>query len=931
MGSVTDLYRPFGRLIVAAGILLACSALSHPAAARNLLANSSFEIGPDHRYAIGRWYMQGLPNTSVDEKTKVHGRVSLRVPFSRKGYNRLNIFGIELRAGVGTPVEKGKKYTFSVYLKADVADPNASLEIHPRPPYEHRGRAIARQKIKMGRKYTPQGWEFPWRRFSITFTAKKTEDVFWSVHVDSKQRGTLWADAVQFEEGELRDYAPLDDFEVGLMDRVLGHIHDVGKTPQFDLIVANTSGNPLSRRARVRVLSDTGKIVSEQNLVLKAGPRERRTEKISLDVKKSNGFFVAELAMPDLPGGYHQDTVFSILPKPREMKATESAFGTYATPSEEGLRILARAGFRWTATLTSAEILANWGLVESRKGKYAWRDEELELFRKHGFEIMMNLEGWAYPRWAEKLSIEERTRDFARYVEASTRHHRGKIRYFNFADEIHNKVPGSHMLGRRAATWKNAKEYAAWHEVAYAAAKRGNPDSVIVLNTEPGGYGPDHMFKYLSPKSVDILAANYYPYPDRIKYLKRSADSAGVSTLWAPGVAINTWPTYFRNKRPMNEGSGRYLDRLARTLIQTFANGADVFFHYDATYVGNTNVYSIYEHDSSLETGGAQFAALAWLIDGFKQARKVPMVRSTKLDTYRFDRRDGNTVFAIWSTLEGDGQKLTFKAPLTGVRLYDRWTNEISTGSGEGLEKLALGAGVRFLIVPSAQADSIERTLSISRYTVSALPDAKSVQRAGPYALLTEEVGKKNARKERIQFWYEDPNSGWTELLSRDIGKDGPAVRLDDNGLVMDFSGPWDGKSGHMRMGGLPRDTFWGARFWRSMPGRNGPVWQSGRIADEKLSGRVLGADAAKTVPSMKLAPTAYALEAVQGFTMAVETSGEQPSLRFSTPGAWDIYVWKGEENARSMAFWRFFHAGKPHTRDTVVRLRVIPGAPKLQ
>jgi len=926
-----DMLTPRYRTGVLALLLVAVAGLVQPAAARNLLANSSFEIGADHRYAIGRWYMQGLPNTSLDASTKVHGKVSLRVPFSHVGYNRIDYFGIEFRSGVSVPVKKGKTYTFSIYLKTDVPDADAAIEIHARPPYEHRGGAIARQKIKPGRKFTPQGFEYPWKRYSITFTAKQDQDVFWSVYVGDRHRGNLWVDAAQFEEGPLSDYRPLGDMEVGLMDRVMGHIHEPGETPQFDLVVSNVSAKPQSRRARIRMLDETGRVVSEKTLDLKAGPHERRIEKIALDVRKANGFFVAELAMPDLPDGYHQDTVLSILRKPRKMTPVNSSFGAYATPSEEGLRILARAGFHWTATLTSAEVLANWGMVESTKGRYAWHDDEIDLFRKHGFEIMMNLEGWVYPKWAKSLSRKEKTEAFARYVEATTRHYRGKIRYFNLADEIHNKIPGSHMLGSREAMWKNPEEYAAWHKVGYAAAKRGNPDSQVVLNTEPGAFGPDHLFRYLSPKEVDILAANYYPYPKQIKYLKQSADSAGVSTLWAPGVAINTWPTYFRNKRPMNDGWAWQLENIVKKLVQTFANGAQVFFHYTASYVGNTNVYSIYEHDSSLETGGAQFAALAWLVDGFKAARAVPMVRSSKLETYRFDRRDGKTVFVLWSTLTGEDQKLEFKDPIKGAQLYDRWTNELPVAGKGGLEALALSDGVRFIILPSANADAAEHTLSTARYRIAALPKSETVQRAGSYALLTRGVGKNKKKDKEFQLWFEDKEVGWVEVLRRNVDKNGPVVTLDENGLAMDFSQPWNGKAGHMQIGGLPRDQFWGARFWRSMPGKNGLDWQMGSIVDEKLSGRVLGADKARSVSGIKLAPTAYAIESPKGFTLAVETQGEQPDLRFSQPGAWDIYVWRGEGSSRSIALWRYVHGGTPRTRDIRVRVRVVPGQIMLQ
>ena len=37
----------------------------------------------------------------------------------------------------------------------------------------------------------------------------------------------------------------------------------------------------------------------------------------------------------------------------------------------------------------------------------------------------------------------------------------------------------------------------------------------------------------------------------------------------------------------------RYLDKMAHKLIRSFAKGAQVFFHYTGTYVGNTNVYIV--------------------------------------------------------------------------------------------------------------------------------------------------------------------------------------------------------------------------------------------------------------------------------------------------------------------------------------------------
>ena len=97
----------------AASALLALSAAG-AAAGQNMLANSSFEIGIDHRYAMGRWYVNGLPSFSLDDTTKVHGTANLRAPFSVKGYRLDGPYGVELRAGAPVKVEKGKTYTVSV-------------------------------------------------------------------------------------------------------------------------------------------------------------------------------------------------------------------------------------------------------------------------------------------------------------------------------------------------------------------------------------------------------------------------------------------------------------------------------------------------------------------------------------------------------------------------------------------------------------------------------------------------------------------------------------------------------------------------------------------------------------------------------------------------------------------------------------------------
>jgi hypothetical protein len=904
-----------------AALALLCLPTAGAHAAQNMLANSSFELGIDHRYAMGRWYMNGLPSFSLDDTTKVHGAVSLRAPFSVKGFRPDGPFGVELRAGAPVKVEKGKTYTFSVSLRSDVAKTSAALEISPLRPYEHRGSAIKREKISLGRQFTPQGASYPWRRYEISFTAKESGDVYWVVDVSADKPGTLWADALQFEEGSsATGYAPALDLEVGLADGALAHIHDAGAPVHVDLRAFNNGSAEKSRRARLRILNDAGTVISDKMLDVSAPAKGGSSRQIALDVGQAHGVFMAELTLPDVRG-YLQDTSFSVLPKPRKIAPPQSSFGAYVTPSEEALKILSRAGFHWTATLTSANYIGTWDSVERKQGDYQWRDEFVDLYRKYGFEILLNMEGWIYPAWAKGMSRTERAHAFARYVEAAVGHYRGKIRYFTFTDEIHNKVPNNKMLGKREASWSNPQEYAEWHKIAYAAAKRANPDAQIVLNTQLGDFGPDQIFRYLSPKMVDVLAGNYYPYPGAVETMKKAADRAGIRRFWAPGVAINTWPLYFRSERPMGPGSAREHEALARKLIQSFANGAEVFFHYTATYVGNTNVYSVFEHDSSLETGGGQFAALAWLLDGFKQVKRLPMARAGLVESYRFDRRDGKSVFALWSKLDSDGQTLVFQRPLAGAEVYDRWTTRLAGGGKDAVKSLSLGDQSRFIIVPTSDADAVEQALGLARFQAASLPRAEKTARAGRYALLTQLERQGRRQKEVQSIWYDSERSGWMQLLRLHTGP-GSSMAVTPDGGEVRFDYDWDGKAHHLFLGDLSAG-LWGARFWRSIERDGKTLWEVGTIDGSSGPKKpVAGADG-EAPPAKAPAPPAYVIEMRDGQWLTIATEGEQPNLRYPARGAWDLFAAGADEGPRGISIRRYVHGGDPHRRHILVRFAV--------
>jgi hypothetical protein len=75
------------------------------------------------------------------------------------------------------------------------------------------------------------------------------------------------------------------------------------------------------------------------------------------------------------------------------------------------------------------------------------------------------------------------------------------------------------------------------------------------------------------------------------------------------------------------------------------------------------------------------------------------MARAGRIETYRFDRRDGKTVFALWSQLQSAKQRLNFKQPIRNVEIFDRMTTLVAQSGKEGLSALPLGEQSRFLVV----------------------------------------------------------------------------------------------------------------------------------------------------------------------------------------------------------------------------------------
>jgi hypothetical protein len=309
------------------------------------------------------------------------------------------------------------------------------------------------------------------------------------------------------------------------------------------------------------------------------------------------------------------------------------------------------------------------------------------------------------------LSGAERRAKWVRYVKAMVSHYGGRVKHWTISDEAHDVRQKSY----KRDCWTNETEYAEWHRAGYDAIKAVDPEAKVILNVWPEF--AHRLLEKLGTGKLDILAANAYHVP--VPYLTRMnlvAEQFGIRQRWAPGISLPPYSLYLGHYEPGKVSETGIGDRtwsavntrLAEAVITTFSLGYERFFHYTATYVGNTNWPSLFEADSGLKPYAAQLGALAWLLDGFTRADPVPTGNlERRLKVVRFTKRDETAMFAIWGAPAKAQRLLLPMAPGEGFALFDHFSNPLPLSEIEKQLELRLGPHPIFLEVPAKSADAL--------------------------------------------------------------------------------------------------------------------------------------------------------------------------------------------------------------------------------
>lgn len=198
-----------------------------------------------------------------------------------------------------------------------------------------------------------------------------------------------------------------------------------------------------------------------------------------------------------------QATPRSALPRWAKMGSPEYGVHVFlwgnAPTTERDLKLARDAGFGWV------KQRFEWRYIESKaKGQFEWNESDriVAAANKAGLKIIARIDN--QPKWARSDKIfpatgpPDKMEDFADYVSALVGRYKGRVQAYeiwnepNLAREWGNKQP-------------NAGEYVNMLKAAYSAAKKADPDALIIS----AGLSPTTASGAIATPDVEFLNQMY--------------------------------------------------------------------------------------------------------------------------------------------------------------------------------------------------------------------------------------------------------------------------------------------------------------------------------------------------------------------------------------------------------------------------------------
>lgn len=628
----------------------------------NLLSNGSFETGLD------RWGVQ-FSETEYGSEMAVQ-RLD-RQPVITHDNAKLGASSLLLnipdhgRFVLTSPyvqVNPGRQHTLSLWAASEQP---RTIRIGVASGYFGKNREYSRE-IKVGRG---------WQRYTFSAHLPAAPENAYHVLIDGGGAGRLWFDGIQLEEGEASSFTPHSPVEIGLVRENTPTLYEVGEAVRL--------------RARLSVGDAGGDVM----VVIKAVDYRGQVTELHKETLRVGSNTVRELAFthPSTQSGYYKiiaearrngkildvsEMAIGIVPLRDGKPYLTSPFGNHARFNPASLDDARKLGVSWLRM--HPPLATKWFVVEKDKGHFVYPDEAVALAKDRGFNVLGSLD--TTPRWASSAPFDLKSQeadgfrsypardlaDWERYVFQTVLHFKGVIDYWevwNEPDSPFLNVAG--FLGER----RKPAAYAELLKTAYRAAKRANPDVVILAGCSSSQMPEDWVEKIFSEGAydyLDVLSFHYYTdgrsgdelgtptsaHIVKLRELMRKYGKGGQKPIWEsesgmmfPGTAygnlLQVGPGY---RSPENAAA-----YLVRNYVHLLSSGVDKWFYYSMFTSHRSDrleATGLFEWDGSPRPAAVAYAQLAWTLSNTRFSRVLSL--PTGLQGAEFIGQD-KAVQIVWT------------------------------------------------------------------------------------------------------------------------------------------------------------------------------------------------------------------------------------------------------------------------------------------
>ncbi|MDL1975736.1 MAG: endo-1,4-beta-xylanase [Deltaproteobacteria bacterium] len=679
-------------------------AIPLPAYGMNILENSSIEIASSCGWSLGSSHRITSPLDQLDATNAYHGQVSLKLEFSQEKNGQKVVSKIYR-------LEPGKQYTVSLYAKSDFSAADFTIQLVNtfQPPYGP-GDVIGPYTLRASSN---------WQRFSFTGTTiSEASKCSYQLIMYPAHQGVpnqyIWIDAIQLEEGPITEYRPRASVEVSLVSDGAhkGNVFFEDEPIIMKLKLHNTDKVAKNITTYYEVYDYYNRKVKEGSINSNIQSESSYESNLDLSLAQNKrGAFRAIFWVAGLDGTI-KEVNYSVLPRPRNVNVDDSIMGAHVPFSDYFLSLMQKVGVKWNRTLSTGKQF-RWNVIEPTKGDFIWKDAEISRAANYGMKVLGTIgsEIVSVPTWAQDTDGLPKLDEWDRFVFTVVNHYKDQVKHW----EIWNEPDTEGGLEQNSAF------YAELLKTAYNAAKRADPDCVVVGMVAYYNSYIEDVFDRIGNGYCDLASTHLYP-PMNLSHLPEKIDiySTNGKALWNSETGMKTdsfyqnvlWEDLWISYAQPDDWDRSYIRR-TDWLVWNFAHSVgsvcEKYFYYDArqtTALDFLIAYSLFEYDGTLRPKAVAYSVLANLFDGSSGQGEIGI----DIDTYAYlFVREEVPLIIIWAKGTSDTNLLNIGLSPEQVKVYDIMGNEKPISSG-----VAFGRSPIYIEGQGITKDQLISSLSIS-------------------------------------------------------------------------------------------------------------------------------------------------------------------------------------------------------------------------